>query len=156
PSAVSFGLAVPTSLCGFDERGRDVRPAALAEWMEILEAPGVESLWVLDQLAGGMATPEPLSFLSHVAALTSRVRLGVAVLIAAARGPVVAAKTLATLDWLSNGRLDVGLGLGPFRYFPAYGVDRVRGGGYRAILDEFVEILQQLWTGAPASFDGRS
>jgi alkanesulfonate monooxygenase SsuD/methylene tetrahydromethanopterin reductase-like flavin-dependent oxidoreductase (luciferase family) len=111
---------------------------------------------MLDQMTGPMATAEPLTMLSYVAALTSRVRLGVAVLIAALRGPVAAAKSISTLDWLSDGRVDIGLGLGPVRTYPAHSVDPAAGGGPGAILDEFIAILELLWANDIVDFEGRT
>jgi alkanesulfonate monooxygenase SsuD/methylene tetrahydromethanopterin reductase-like flavin-dependent oxidoreductase (luciferase family) len=151
----SFGLAVPQALCGFDTSGAPVK-VDLDRWLAVLESPGVDSLWVLDQPTGTTATPEPLSFLGHVATLTSRPRLGVAVLIAATRGPVAAAKALATLDWISDGRIEVGYGLGDARTYGAFGVDRQGGGGAGAILDEFLELVEKLWTGEPVHHHGRT
>jgi alkanesulfonate monooxygenase SsuD/methylene tetrahydromethanopterin reductase-like flavin-dependent oxidoreductase (luciferase family) len=155
-SSVSFGLAVPSSICGFDAVGEECGAVSRSDWIDLLEDSGVESLWVLDQPAGRTATPEPLSLMAFMAALTSRVRLGIAILIGAARGPVAAAKSIVTLDWLSGGRIDIGLGIGPFRLYPAYGLDRARGGGYGTIFDEFIEILDRLLRQESVSFDGRS
>jgi alkanesulfonate monooxygenase SsuD/methylene tetrahydromethanopterin reductase-like flavin-dependent oxidoreductase (luciferase family) len=151
----AFGLSVPPALCGFDPTGAAVS-LDLEPWLAVLEAPGVESLWVVDQPSGSMATPDPLTLLSYVAALTSRPRLGVAVLIAAARGPVATAKALATLDWLSHGRLEVGYGLGPAKTYGAFGIDRHAGGGAGVILDELLDLVQQLWTGEPVHHEGRT
>jgi alkanesulfonate monooxygenase SsuD/methylene tetrahydromethanopterin reductase-like flavin-dependent oxidoreductase (luciferase family) len=151
----SFGLSVPQALCGFDASGASVE-VDIPSWLGVLEAPGVDSLWVLDQPTGRMATPEALSLLSYVAALTSRPRLGVAVLIAAARGPVATAKAIATLDWISKGRIDVGFGLGDARTYGAFGIDRRGGGGAGAILDELLDVVERLWTGEPVQFDGRT
>ena len=151
----TFGLAVPHSLCGFDPEGKPTT-TSLQEWLPVLEAAAVDALWVLDQPTGRMATPEPLALLGHIAAVTSRVRLGVAVLIAASRGPVSVARSIATLDWLSGGRVEVGLGLGPSRTYPAYGIDRSRGGGAGAVFDELIDIVLRLWTGEPLQYEGRT
>ena len=152
----SFGLAVPHSICGFDSAGRPVPPVRLTDWLEVLESPGVDSAWVLDQPTGRMPIPEPLTLLSYLAPLTSRIRLGAAVLVGPTRGPVSLAKSIATLDWLSGGRVDVGLGLGPPRTYPAFGVDRRRGGGQGAILDELIEILDRVWSHDDVSVAGRT
>jgi alkanesulfonate monooxygenase SsuD/methylene tetrahydromethanopterin reductase-like flavin-dependent oxidoreductase (luciferase family) len=152
----SFGLAVPHSICGFDSTGRPILPLGLGDWLEVLEAAGVDAVWVLDQPTGRMATPEPLTLLSYLAPLTSRVRLGAGVLVGPARGPVPLAKSIATLDWLTGGRVDVGLGLGSPRAYPAFGVDRRRGGGQGAILDELIEVLDRLWSHDDVGFAGRT
>src|SRR5260370_22704195 len=68
---------------------------------------------------------EPVTLLTYVSALTSRVRLGTAVLLTVVRNPVELAKTLATLDQLSNGRLIVGVGIGgPTTPHEIFGVPR--------------------------------
>lgn len=87
---------------------------------------------------------EALTTLSFVAARTSRVRLGTAVLIAALRRPVVLAKTVATLDALAEGRVDLGVGVGWQREeYESAGIDfRQRG----VLLDETLEICRRLWT----------
>ncbi|MCU1617882.1 MAG: class F420-dependent oxidoreductase [Frankiales bacterium] len=93
---------------------------------------------------------DPLVTLSYVAALTERVRLGTAILIAALRRPVVLAKTAATLDVLSRGRLDLGVGVGWQREeYDAAGLpfqDRGR------LLDHTLEVCQLLWREATASY----
>jgi alkanesulfonate monooxygenase SsuD/methylene tetrahydromethanopterin reductase-like flavin-dependent oxidoreductase (luciferase family) len=144
----TFGLAVPPALTF----GRGSGPSA-SEWIAHLEVPGVARLWALDQLMGTAPTAEPLALLGYVGALTREVRLGVAVLVGAARGPVPAAKAIATLDWLTDGRLDVGLGLGAPWHYPAYGLDpSKRASG--AVLDELVDIVRRLLTGDPVDHDG--
>jgi probable F420-dependent oxidoreductase len=95
---------------------------------------------------------EPLTTLTYVAALTSQVRLGTNILLAALRRPVVLAKTAATLDVLSGGRLDLGVGVGWQREeYDAAGLDF---GGRGALLDETLAVCQTLWREQRASFDG--
>jgi len=95
---------------------------------------------------------EPLTVLSVLSGITSRVRLGTGILIAALRRPVVLAKTAATLDVLSGGRLDLGVGVGWQREeYEAAGLSfEARG----RLLDESLAVLQTLWRDAPASFAG--
>ena len=76
------------------------------------ETLGYDSLWVQDQTLGTAPSLEPVSLLCYVAAITRRVRLGTSVLVAPHRNPVNLAKTLITLDQMSNGRLIIGIGLG--------------------------------------------
>jgi probable F420-dependent oxidoreductase len=94
---------------------------------------------------------EPLTLLSVIAGVTSRVRLGTAVLLAALRRPVVLAKTAATLDVLSGGRLDLGVGVGWQREeYEAAGLsfhDRGR------LLDHTLEVCQELWRHSPARIE---
>jgi probable F420-dependent oxidoreductase len=94
---------------------------------------------------------EPLTTLSVLCGMTSRVRLGTNILIAALRRPVVLAKTAATLDVLSGGRLDLGVGIGWQREeYEAAGLDfRTRG----RQLDLALEVCQTLWREPRAKVD---
>ncbi len=136
---VSFGLDIPQSLVSDDSR---VKPA---EWFSSVEQSTIESLWTLDQLAGRMPSAEPVALLTFAAAFTSRLRLGVAVYVAAARNPVLAAKSIATLDRLSGGgRLVLGVGTGGPAHYSSYGhAGRAEGPG--RILDEFLAVVGRLW-----------
>jgi probable F420-dependent oxidoreductase len=93
---------------------------------------------------------EPVVFLTAVAATTTRIRLGTAVLLAALRRPAVLAKQLATMDVLSGGRVDVGVGVGWQREeYEAVGLafeDRGR------LLDHTLEVCQLLWTEQRATY----
>jgi len=93
---------------------------------------------------------EPLTTLSVICGLTSRVRLGTAVILAALRRPVVLAKAAATLDVLSGGRLDLGVGVGWQRQeYEAAGLNFDRRG---ALLDHTLDVCQTLWREPRASY----
>ena len=86
---------------------------------------------------------EPMTLLSLLAGVTTRIRLGTNILIAALRRPVVLAKSAATLDVLSGGRLDLGVGVGWQREeYEAAGLDFDRRG---RTLDHTLEVCQTLW-----------
>ncbi len=94
---------------------------------------------------------EPLIVLTTVAAQTKRVRLGTYILLAALRRPVVLAKQLATLDVLSHGRVDLGVGIGWQREeYEAAGLDY---GSRGRLLDHSLAVCQTLWRDTRASFD---
>ncbi len=95
---------------------------------------------------------EPLTVLTAVAAVTTRVRLSTGILLAALRRPVVLAKAAATIDVLSGGRLDLGVGVGwQQEEYEAAGLDyHARG----RLLDHTLEVCQVLWRQQAASFDG--
>jgi probable F420-dependent oxidoreductase len=94
---------------------------------------------------------EPLTLLSVIAGTTTNVRLGTHVLLAALRRPVVLAKSLSTLDVLSNGRVDIGIGVGwQKEEYDAAGLDFSTRG---RTLDETIGILQTLWRTQSASYD---
>ncbi len=93
---------------------------------------------------------EPLTTLSFLAGQTSRVRLGTAILLAALRRPAVLAKTTATLDVLSGGRLDLGVGVGwQAAEYEASGLEFADRG---RLLDHTLEVCQELWTAELASY----
>lgn len=86
---------------------------------------------------------EPLTLLAVISGLTSTIRLGTGVLIAGLRRPVVLAKSVATLDVLSCGRVDLGVGIGWQREeYEAAGLSFHRRG---RILDHTLEVCQILW-----------
>src|SRR4051794_583866 len=96
--------------------------------------------------------PDPLVALAAVAVATTTVRLCTNILIAPLRPAVVLAKMAATVDALSGGRLELGLGTGWYTgEFEAAGVP-FAGRGHR--LEEQVRACRALWTGAPATFEG--
>jgi probable F420-dependent oxidoreductase len=142
---------------------------AVAEGAERL---GYHSLWVFQRLLYPVAPKneyygapgqnpwpapfrsvlDPLVVLSFAAAVTRRARLGVSVLIMPFYNPVVLGKLLASLDVMSRGRLDVGLGIG-------WSIDELEAAGdwtppgERA--DEFLRVLNAVWADDPAQFRGQ-
>src|SRR6478609_1578003 len=94
---------------------------------------------------------EPLTFLTAVGATTTNVRLGTNILLAALRRPVVLAKTAATIDVLTGGRLDIGVGVGWQREeYVAAGLDFDARGRQ---LDHTIEVCQALWRDTVADYD---
>ncbi|MCV7351711.1 TIGR03619 family F420-dependent LLM class oxidoreductase [Mycobacterium parmense] len=94
---------------------------------------------------------EPLIVLTAIAAGTERIRLGTSILLAALRRPAVLAKQLATLDVLSGGRIDLGVGVGWQREeYDAAGLPFARRG---RLLDHTLEVCKTLWTEQRASYD---
>jgi probable F420-dependent oxidoreductase len=95
---------------------------------------------------------EPLTTLTWLAARTTRIRLQTGILLAALRRPVVLAKTTATLDVLSGGRLDLGVGVGwQAAEYEAAGLDF---SGRGPLLDQALEVCQALWSQPTASYSG--
>jgi alkanesulfonate monooxygenase SsuD/methylene tetrahydromethanopterin reductase-like flavin-dependent oxidoreductase (luciferase family) len=112
-------------------------------------------VWVGDSI---VAKPrvEPLTTLAYCAAITTRARLGTAILLPALRQPTVLAHALASLDQLSGGRLVLGLGAGwglpeIVREWEACGRNHKRRG---KDLEEHVITWRKLWSGKPVSFEG--
>jgi len=96
--------------------------------------------------------PDPLAWLTYVGALTSHLRLITGVLVLPQRNPLVLAKQVATIDHLTGGRLELGIGVGWLREeFEALGVPFERRG---ARSDEYIEAMRALWDGDDASYRG--
>jgi probable F420-dependent oxidoreductase len=139
----------------------------LTDWAQLLEGCGFDRVLVSEHIAFGMnmdayANPaaggttggrqptgpdghwlEPLTVLTYLAARTERIRLGTNILLAALRPAAVLAKTLATMDVLSGGRVDLGVGVGWQREeYDAVGVDFDNRG---ALLDQTLEVCQRFW-----------
>ena len=93
---------------------------------------------------------EPLTVLSVLAGITTQVRLGTNILIAALRRPVVLAKTLSTLDVLSDGRVDLGVGVGWQK--EEYDAAGLEFEGRGRLLDHSLSVIQTLWREQRASF----
>ena len=141
------GVAIPqTVLAGaFDTR-------RLREYLARAEALGFHSAWVVEQILGSVRSLEPVGLLTWAAAVTERLKLGSAVLLTALRSPVQLAKSLATLDHLSQGRLIAGVGLGGNpRVYPAFGVTAERRAARFA---EGLRVMKRLWTEERVTFDG--
>jgi probable F420-dependent oxidoreductase len=99
------------------------------------------------------AVLDPLAVLTYVAAVTDRIRLGTNVLVAPLYSPVLLARSLTSLDHLSSGRLDVGLGAGWSEdEFEAVGVPMNDRG---ARLEEIIQVLDHVWTASRVEYSGR-
>ncbi len=100
----------------------------------------------------GSGLLEPFTALSFLAAHTSAVRLGTAMCLLPQRNPVYTAKEVATLDWLSDGRVDFGVGVGWLREeFEAVAVPWAQRGRRT---DEYLEVLRRLWCDEESAFAG--
>jgi probable F420-dependent oxidoreductase len=146
---IDFGFPIPqVFLDGRADLDLVRRCLALGERL------GFHSAWVQDQVAGDVPLHESLTLLSYAAALTTRVRLGVSVLVFPIRNPVHVAKIVSTLDNLSAGRVILGVGLGHVMapdFFRTYGVDN-REAVRR--FNEGVQVLKSLWTEPVTNFAG--
>src|SRR5712692_2377785 len=96
---------------------------------------------------------EPLTFMAFLAGQTGTIQIGVSVLIVPYRNPVVTARALGTMDFLSNGRVIVGVGSGWMKEeFDALGVPFADRG---AQTDEFIRIFKEIWTNPQPQFAGK-
>ena len=120
----------------------------------LVESAGFDSLWVTENVHSGPEALEPMVVLSQFAAYTERISIGPAVVLLPLRNPVGFAHAVATVDHLSEGRFILGVGAGgnAVEGYEAYGVP-VAERGKRC--NETLEIMTNLWTGEPYSFDGQ-
>lgn len=169
-AAVTFGIRAPNS-------GPLAGPESMVEVAQESEALGYDSVWVHDHLTWsdeihrthissgadhsdtGNRSPdfyEAITSLSYIAGLVRSVRLGIACVVVPCRNPLLAAKQLATLDVLSKGRLDIGVGIGSpstikSREYEVLGVDRRQRG---KIADDHLRAMKTVWTTHPATYEG--
>jgi probable F420-dependent oxidoreductase len=159
-----YGFYLPT-------RGRTATPDDLETLVRRGEALGFASVMIADHIVFPSAVTskypytvngvfpgqgdalEQLALMAFIAGKTERLRLVTSVMILPYRNPVATAKTLATIDVLSRGRVTVGVGVGwlreEFEALAAADFDR-RG----AVSDEYIRIFKALWTQSPVSFAG--
>ena len=151
-----IGYVLPNSW-GLPDPRDDVDLAVRAEQL------GADSLWVshhvihtgfVGERLGTANYYDPIVSLTAAAMATTSIRLGTSVLVLGYLNPIVTAKQLATIDWLSKGRVDVGVGVGGLRAeFDATNVVPFeRRGEYG---DEFIDVMKSLWTAGPSSFRGQ-
>src|SRR5438477_7750790 len=149
-----IGFGAPVS-------GAWATPQYLSRFAAEAEAAGYGSLWTFQRLLvpeGSAMEPvyhsvlDPMVALGYAAAVTSRIRLGVAVVNMPYLSPAYLAKQAATVDVLSGGRLELGLGLGwmPEEFTAAGGVMARRG----ARTAEYIEVMRHLWAGGVAEIGG--
>src|SRR5215475_10911534 len=152
PMRIGFGAPVS---------GAWATPGGLARFAAQAEAAGYGSLWTFQRLLvpeGSAMEPvyhsvlDPMVALGYAAAVTSRIRLGVAVINMPYLSPAYLAKQAATVDVLSGGRLDLGLGIGWMpEEFAIMGASMARRG---ARAEEYLAVLRTLWADEVSSYHG--
>jgi len=149
----SFGIKTSPQHVTYEE--------ILKVWQEAEQVPVVEHAWLFDHFApiqGDLDGPclEGWTVLAALAAVTERLRLGLMVTGNTYRHPAVLAKIAATVDVISNGRLDVGIGAGWNVYeHESMGIPLYKPGERIRRLDEACEIIKRLFTEPTVDFDGR-
>lgn len=138
---IGFGLGVRTQL----------NDASFLDVVDTLETLGFDSLWLSERISG--TAPDPVVAMSMAAARTTRLKIGMSVMVLPGRNPILLAKELATLDRMSNGRLlpAFGLGVADPQEQQAFGVER----STRAkIFNESLEIMRACWMDETVTFHG--
>jgi probable F420-dependent oxidoreductase len=123
-------------------------------FVDACEHSEIDSIWFSERLTSPSPVLEPITAMAAVAARTRRLKFGPSVLVAPYRSPVLLARELAMLDYVSGGRAlpAVGIGVGNEREFRAAGVPYVERGPRT---DEAIRIMRACWTGAPVSIAGK-
>jgi probable F420-dependent oxidoreductase len=151
-------LATPQMIRDFGRRAEDIGLDSI--WMgehvalfdkNTFGYPGAKDGRIPVPPGGGML--DVVATFGFLAAATSRLRLGTGVALVPQRNPIYTAKEVCTLDWLSDGRIDFGIGVG-------WNKEEVEACGYRwedrgARCDEFLEVMQLLWTEPMVDFAGK-
>ncbi len=138
---IGYGLGVRTTL---NDEG-------FARVVDSLEALRFDSLWLSERIGG--SAPDPVVGMAFAAGRTTRLKLGMSVMVLPGRNPVVVAKELATLDRLSAGRLlpAFGLGVADPHEQQAFGVERGERAGW---FDEALAVIRACWTEDRVTHDG--
>jgi probable F420-dependent oxidoreductase len=146
--SVRIGLA----LGGWPFAERDSAP--FWDFVDQAEALGFDSLWLSDRLISTSTFVEPITGLAAVAGRTRRLKFGMSVLILPLRNPAVLAKEIATIDFLSDGRMLPAFGIGADdpREYEAAGVRQEERG---ARTDEAIGLLRRLWSEEHVTHHGR-
>ena len=148
---VEFGIAAPQI---HTKLPLDLE--AIPRYIKRAEELGFHSLWVQEQAVlrhGAASAIEGITMLSYAAALTQRIRLAMAVFLINLRSPIWLAKSLASLDQLSRGRLIAGVGLGAVtRLYQAYGLSAEKR---VARFNEALTLIEKLWTEENFNFEGQ-
>jgi probable F420-dependent oxidoreductase len=144
---MKFAIAIPQ----FYSDG-EFDSAAFRAYFERAEELGFHSAWTQEGILSPAPGLGPIEAMSYAAACTPRMRLGCAVFVSTLHSPVHLAKSIATLDQLSRGRIEVGVGTGgKGRPFAAFGVDPSR---YVSRFTEGIELMKALWTEPRVTFGG--
>lgn len=132
----------------------------LEEFWRTADALGFHGIWNYDHLYGlvdpAQVTYEGWTTLAGMAALTRTARIGCMVSSVTYRNPALLAKMATTVDHMSGGRLEFGIGAGWHEgEHHGYGIEFPRAGSRVDMLDEALTVIRQLWTQDSASFGGR-
>jgi probable F420-dependent oxidoreductase len=145
---IRFAIAIPQFVADgmFD-------PTAFRAHLARAEALGFESAWTGEQVLGSMPHLAPIETMAYAAACTERLRLGCMLFVSSLHSPIHLAKSLSSLDQLSRGRVEVGIGTGGrSRMFSAFGVDP---SSLVARFTEGLRLMKSLWTEPRVTFQGR-
>ena len=142
-----FSISIPQIVAdgAFDADG-------MRAYLARAEELGFDGAWTVEGVVNTMPQLAPLETLTFAASCTQRLRLGCAVFVSSLHSPLHLAKSVSSLDQISRGRVEVGLGTGGPRQFPAFGLSAE---GYVTRFTEVTEVMKAVWTQERATYDGR-
>ncbi len=143
---IGFGVALP------HRSPEPVDMAAVRQVATRAEALGFRDLWVTENTIDHVFCFDPVVVLTYAAAVTSTIRLGASVVVLAVHSPLMIAHQWATLDYVSNGRAILGIGLGREHHYRQFEVPEA--GRVRRFREE-VDVIRALWTQDKVSYHGR-
>ena len=152
-SGLKFGILLPTREAVMTGRSD---PSTIFQLVDRAEALGFHSVWVGDSLTARPRV-EALVTLAAVGARTQRVRLGTAIFLAALRHPILLAYQLASLDWLTGGRVDLGVGYGRPKDPSQEHEFEILGLSPNARIkmsEELIQVMRRLWREENVSHSG--
>lgn len=154
PGGSAYGGLVRYSICIPQRNGNGFDSDGVRSYLARAEELGFEGGWALEQTIGPAPLIAPMELLSWAAACTTRLRLGVAVMITSLHDPLQLASVATAVDQLSHGRLDFGVAPGGgFRPFAAFGVDKAT---FIASFTEGLALMKAAWADEPnVTFHGR-
>ena len=142
---ITFGMSLP-------HRSPDtIDMAAVRQVAQRADTLGFRDLWVTENTLDHVFCFDPIVILTYAAAVTTRIRVGVSVVVLPVRNPIHIAHEVATLDYASNGRAILGVGLGRDHHYAQFQVTRERR--IRRFREE-VELIKALWTESKVDYRG--
>jgi probable F420-dependent oxidoreductase len=143
---IAFGVALP------HRSPEPIDMAAVRQVATRAEALGFRDLWVTENTLDHVFCFDPVVVLTYAAAVTTRIRLGASVVVLAIHSPLMVAHQWASLDYVSNGRAILGVGLGREHHYRQFEVPEA---GRVTRFREEVDVIRALWTEGKVAYQGR-
>ncbi len=143
---IPFGMALP------HRAPEPIDVAAVRQVATRAEALGFQDLWVTENTLDHVFCFDPVVVLTYAAAVTSTIRLGASVVVLQIHSPLMVAHQWACLDYISNGRAILGVGIGREHHYRQFEVSQE---GRVSRFREELDVIKALWTQQKVTFDGR-
>src|SRR5216110_3674055 len=143
---IAFGMALP------HRSPEPIEMAAVRQVAQRAEALGFHDLWVTENTLDHVFCFDPVVVLTYAAAVTTKIRLGASVVVLAIHSPLMVAHQWACLDYVSNGRAILGVGLGRDHHYRQFEVPEE---GRVSRFREELEVIRALWTEEKITYRGR-